>query len=282
MFTENNVKLATAVVSLVTAAIALASAYYSSQRAKREVQRADSERQRADTAIALAREKEIAIVEVLPAPYAMEEWTATLKLRSDGSGVVERICRGIIARTASELRIPYHLKASGNIERPVISKEPVPPKGMWLAPLVDESSEYEGDVVLPVGSAVPPDGASFCLQQKLSASFSVSADQALELFRRSRFKHEYFGTTVTAPAKTVVVTVTFPTEYDSVPGNAFAMAFYGESEIENAEELARIRIKKAFRVDGNVATLNLEDPLRGHHYAVAWDPPPAAPTRSVE
>jgi hypothetical protein len=279
------VRLATALVGFVTALVAIVTAYMGFKKAAFEKARADSERKRADEAIVKAEEARKAVVAVMPAPFAMAEWTSRIRLKADGSGIVQRICRGVTARVGGEVRVPYRLGSptGGTIQKARIADDPKPPPGIRLDVFREDRTRYEADIVLPTGAVLGPAGASFCVEQQLLKGFSKDLEEAEEALRTSRYKHEYFGTTVTVPADLVVVSVTFPDEYRHAAARAWPTAFYGESEIENDEELARIRTggELVFKHEDQTAELRLANPLRGHHYAIAWDPPPKSGIETV-
>ena len=278
------VKLMAAIAGLFAALVGFATALAQLRKAKSEKVRADAAIKQAEETRKQAEETQKALVAALPAPYTMSEWVSKVRLKTDGSGIVTRICRGVQARVAGEVRIPYNLASpAGTVGLAEFLKTPASPPGIRLDPLKSLPNRYEADVVLPAGSVLKPNSASFAIEHPVDRGFSKDREEANENFQTSRFKHEYFGTTVTSPAEHLVVEVTFPDEYPQAAGAAWATAFYGESEIENDEELARIRAgsgRTSFTRSGATAVLRVDAPLRGHHYAIAWDPPPQSEIES--
>jgi hypothetical protein len=225
-----------------------------------------------------------AAVSLIPAPYSMRECDMSLELREDGSGILVRRCIDISSHVAAECRVPYWSLAtalSGGFGGFELKGDPEPQPGMRWELIKKTDQAFECDIVLPPGLFQRNREVGFRVKQESSGSFCTHEEQMAEAFRHQRFKYELFGMAVIVPVQLLVVEVIFPEVYRDVKDRAFGTVFYGDSEHENAEELARIQKQHGFSVNGNTARLRVESPERGHQYAIAWTPPPKAWITSV-
>lgn len=215
-----------------------------------------------------------------PAPYQIKTWRTVLKLDAQGCGEMTRECDGIIApQNVDVLRIPFKAWVQqGDLEE----RQP------RITPLATSAVDPEWQLRKDAGSSVEGwiwfrdlrthsgETLGFRAIQKMGQAFCASKEELDAAYTDSDFKREYFASTAVVPVDELEIQVEFPANFDQVQKKASPAVFYGSSEELYWGELDRIKESKSFTTSKGVATLRILKPVRGHQYAVAWEPPPKA------
>lgn len=245
--------------------------------------RAQAKKQAAElVAAAKAKDEEIqgrvgAVAGSFGARFSISTWKSVLSLAADGSGSVVRLVTGIKTTVILEdVRVPYKMRTTQGALGPfTLKKAPGSASGFHVVNFGNHRPDLvDADIVLTGSLAPESQSVGFEASQTLgAAAFCTTEEEVLVAMAGDRFKYELYGTTVVLPVDELVVEVAFP---DGTYDRSFPVVFYGEEEFRNLEEEAKLP-KGAFQITGTIARLRVENPARGHHYAIAWMPPPASP-----
>lgn len=223
-----------------------------------------------------------AVSESFGARFSISNWKSVLSLGADGSGSVMRLVTGIKTNVIlTDVRVPYKMRTTQGALGPFVLK-PAPGSAVGFHAETFGTARpdfVDADIVM-TGSLTPQSkSVGFEASQAIFAkAFCTTEEEVSVAMAGDRFKYEFFGTTVVLPVDELVVEVEFPdTSYDT---RSFPVVFYGEEEFRNLEEEARLQ-SGAFQFIGKTGRLRVAKPIRGHHYAVAWMPPPASPVTTA-
>lgn len=99
----------------------------------------------------------------------------------------------------------------------------------------------------------------------------MTRDEALEAYKSSSWKQEYYGSIVIAPTETVTLEVRFPDSFKKLSPPPDAVAFVDETHTVHNSETHRI--KDSFSFSESVAKMEVRNPVIGLSYAISWMPP---------
>ena len=223
-----------------------------------------------------------AVAELFGARFSISNWKIVLSLGADGSGSVVRSVTGIKTNVIlTDVRVPYKMRTTQGALGPFVLK-PAPGSPMAFHAVIfgnPKPDSVDADIVL-AGSLTPQSkSVGFEASQAILAkAFCTSEEEVVEAMAADRFKYEFFGTSVVLPVDDLVVEVEFPDA--SFGSRSFPVVFYGEEEFRNLEEEAKLQ-SGAFQFIGKTGRLRVTNPIRGHHYAVAWMPPPGSSVKTT-
>jgi len=197
--------------------------------------------------------------------------TTTRILNAEGDNETEVRVNGLrVSEGLSLNKIHMDLFTSGTFsaEAPPVLIE-TSRKGVCLDATLSTEQHYTCELGIYGGKQ--PDEAPLDYAYRFSAKkgYLLSRAAIKERFGSEALAYEYFEETIAVPVKHIRIAVSFPK--DLMP-NAFPIVTVaGLPQIAAAE---RARAEAAFKVSGNVAAINLDDPQPGLRYLVCWDGTP--------
>jgi len=291
------IAVATVAASLIAAAAALINTFVQHNK-HRDIDEKLSELEAKRKEIALAsatvdlRSKQVdkeasdlkerweAIYGTTQASYQIGTWKTTLRLENDGTGTMIRESGGIVVpQNKDTLSIPFTAEvgqAVGLLPEPTVdrlSSSPVKPK--WrlrrrTGSIIEGWIEFTG-LSVHAGASL-----GFRVSQQLGKGFCTTEEEAAQAYKDSDFKTEYYSIAPLVPTEVLELSVELPTAFTDPYSQSRPAVFYGWSEEIFYGELNRLTAGKCFNVAGHTLTLKVQKPLRGHKYAIAWNPPSAA------
>lgn len=199
---------------------------------------------------------------------------------ASGSGSIVRRWLGLTSRqTILDFRIPYGFF----VESP--GRAAIPPGGLATAigpptpsalpaRFVNEGSQPDRTLgaIEVTGRLGPATGfVGFETRQLFERGFRMTRAAVADAYKDVDWTTEYVSVFVLFPTESLRISVRFPEAF-ALPGlEAGPVVFLGSSEITHEQEIVRIRPK--FRLEGSLATVEVDGPVPGLQYGVYWNPP---------
>ena len=120
----------------------------------------------------------------------------------------------------------------------------------------------------------------FWYLQEFKGAFIMSREKAEKEYRKSKWKTEYTASVVIVPTDKLTVSIEFPEHYNKKEIRPDSVVFLGSTHVQNDSETKRI--KEQFSMEGNKATLTVDNPVVGMPYAITWMPPSKVKARETE
>lgn len=243
------------------------------EKAKVDLQKAEVELKKVQPAIG-------AVAKVFRSDYEVEELTVEYVMRDDRSILCRRHYRRIkVGDEVTEVAIPYFVGApTGTVSPPVLTPSPGPLAGLKLRAGKNNSPErYRAHIIIPALAFSGGHDVGFVIEQQVANAFVMTKEEAEKAWAgQDKMDEEYFGLALPVTVGRLIVDLEFPPRLN---GKVIASpkVFYGESEIVNKEEVARLQSEGKFdALSPSKFRLTINKPAKGHMYALVWDPPPDA------
>lgn len=194
-------------------------------------------------------------------------------INEEGDSVVRRCWRNITPSEGVEIS---HLGGTFWVGTPggVISSPPelnMPnnfPKNVELNYVRENDQRYRYNVEI-LGSLTEHDPPlDYDVVVEYEGNVLMDENEIKEAYKDDIFKYDYFVFDVHTPVDELVLEVNFPR---TVETNLYPGVFFGDSEIQNDQELQRIR--GGFETNSTRARLTVDNPLLGFRYFIYWTPP---------
>lgn len=133
----------------------------------------------------------------------------------------------------------------------------------------DKKYRYNVNITGDLTNNDPP--LDYDVEADYTGNVLMSEREIKEAYKNDIFKYDYFVFDVNTPIDDISLEVTFPrsVEVDLYPG-----VFYGDSEVQNDQELQRV--SDGFETTPTGARLTVANPLLGFRYFIYWTPPSIA------